>query len=157
MIDWISKLFLPDNDSWLRHANPWSVWTRFATLPFLIAAIWSRVWIGWYCVLPIAMLFFWIYINPRLFGQPTSFDNWGSKAVLGERIYIINRKEGTLGKHETPILILTILQTAGGFILAYGLWNLDIYWTLYGTTAVYLSKMWFLDRMVWLHADTHGE
>ena len=42
------------DDSWMRHANPWSVWTRYAAFPVLIAAIWSRVWIGWWALLPVA-------------------------------------------------------------------------------------------------------
>nr|WP_238997445.1 DUF6653 family protein [Mycolicibacterium sp. CBMA 361] len=32
--------------AWRRHANPWSVWTRFAAIPLMMLAIWSRVW-GW--------------------------------------------------------------------------------------------------------------
>ena len=35
----ISKLFLPDDESWLRHANPWPIWTRFATLPFILRGL----------------------------------------------------------------------------------------------------------------------
>lgn len=36
-----------DDQSWLSHANPLSVWTRILTpLPLLILAVWSRVWIG---------------------------------------------------------------------------------------------------------------
>jgi hypothetical protein len=32
----IAKFFNLEEDNWMKHANPWSVWTRFATLPFLI-------------------------------------------------------------------------------------------------------------------------
>ncbi len=32
----IAKLFAMDNETWLRHANPLSVWTRFTVLPILI-------------------------------------------------------------------------------------------------------------------------
>ncbi len=153
MSEWISKIFLPDEDSWLRHANPWSIWTRFITLPFVAVAVWSRVWIGWYCLIPIAVLVLWIFVNPRIFGKPTHFNSWGSRAVLGEQIYIQRKKKNKLGKHRTPILMLTVLQTIGGIILFFGLWSLNVYLTIYGMTVVYLSKMWFLDRMVWLHAD----
>lgn len=35
------------NDTvWQRHANPWSGWTRVATMPLFAIAAWSRVWIG---------------------------------------------------------------------------------------------------------------
>ena len=45
-----------DDDSWARHANPWSVWTRVPILPLLALAIWSRSWIGWWAVLPVLLL-----------------------------------------------------------------------------------------------------
>jgi len=41
----ISNLFgLRRQEDWLKHANPWSLVTRFIILPFLILAIWSRVY-----------------------------------------------------------------------------------------------------------------
>jgi hypothetical protein len=33
-----ARLMAMDDRAWARHANPWSVWTRFATLPFLLLA-----------------------------------------------------------------------------------------------------------------------
>lgn len=148
------SVFLPDDASWLKHTNPWSIWTRFATLPFIILAIWSRVWIGWYCLIPIILLIIWVFINPTLFKAPKNFDSWGSRAVLGEQIYL-NRSEKPIPKHHAfAALILTVLQSISGLILGYGLWKLDLYSTIYGASTIYLSKMWFLDRMVWLHQDT---
>ena len=44
----VAKLFGLSGDSWERHANPISVWTRFAVLPMLALSIWSRDWIGWW-------------------------------------------------------------------------------------------------------------
>lgn len=152
--DRIAKFFLPDDDSWLKHANPWSVWTRFATLPFIVLAVWSRVWIGWYCIIPITALLVWVVVNPVLFKKPASFSSWGSRAVLGERVYVNRHEKPIPESHQTPIFILTILQTIGGVLLIFGLWRLSIAYTLYGGTVIYLSKMWFLDRMVWLYEDS---
>lgn len=147
----ISKVFLPNDESWLRHANPWSIWTRFVTLPFIVLSIWSRVWIGWYCLIPIAILVFWIWINPTLFSKPESFNNWAAKAVLGERAYM-NRKESPIPyQHLKAIMILNVLQFFSGMVLAYGLWKLDLALTVHGSVYIYLTKMWFLDRMVWLY------
>ncbi len=149
----IAKIFKLDGDNWLKHANPWSIWTRFATLPFLMVAIWSRVWFGWYCLIPIIILIIWLLINPTLFKKPTSLDNWGSKSVLGEK-YWSNRKENPVAKHHhRPVLILTIIQTLSGVVLMVGLWKLDPFLTVLGAICVYLSKMWFLDRMVWIHSE----
>ena len=149
----IAKVFNLEGDNWMKHANPWSIWTRFATLPFLVFAIWSRVWIGWYSLIPIIILIIWLVINPTLFKKPKSMDSWGSKAVMGEK-YWSERKENPVPKHhKVTIIMLTMMQTVGGIILMIGLWKLEINLTIFGTITVYLSKMWFLDRMVWIFED----
>lgn len=151
------KIFSLNDENWLKHANPWSVWSRFATLPFIALAVWSRVWIGWYCLIPVALLILWLVINPTLFRKPKNFEGWSSKAVLGERIYMKRKETPIPYKHRLPVSILNILQTISGLILVYGLWNLNVYLTVHGVMSIYLSKMWFLDRMVWLYEDTTGE
>ena len=153
----IAKTFNLQGDNWKKHANPWSIWTRFATLPFLIIAVWSRVWIGWYSIIPIGILVFWLIINPTLFKKPKNFDNWWSRSVLGEK-YWSNRKKNPVPKHhKTPILILTILQSIGGVLLMIGLWKLNISLSIIGIITVYLTKMWFLDRMVWIFEEMNNE
>ncbi len=149
----IAEVFNLKGDNWLKHANPWSVWTRFATLPFLVLAIWSRVWIAWYCLVPISILIIWLIINPTLFKRPQNLDNWASKSVLGEKYWSERKTKPVPKHHNTPILILTILQTIGGVALIIGLWKLEVNWTIAGTIIVYLAKMWFLDRMVWVFED----
>ena len=42
----VTKLFGLEGEGWMRHANPVSVWTRFAVLPMGALAVWSREWIG---------------------------------------------------------------------------------------------------------------
>jgi len=44
---WAERAMAMNDRVWLRHANPWSVWTRIVTpLPMLIAAMFSRQWLG---------------------------------------------------------------------------------------------------------------
>ncbi len=153
----IAQMFNLKGDNWLKHANPLSVWTRFSTLPLLVLAIWSRVWIAWYCLIPVTILVIWLIINPTLFKKPKQLDNWASKSVLGEKYWSEHKKNKVPKHHNTPILILTILQTISGIVLIIGLWKLDIYITITGTITVYLTKMWFLDRMVWLCEDMQNK
>jgi hypothetical protein len=40
----VTKLFGLEGERWMRHANSVSVWTRFAVLPLLALAVWSREW-----------------------------------------------------------------------------------------------------------------
>ena len=39
----LSAVFGLDDETWMRHANPWSVWTRTTVLPVLVISFWSRV------------------------------------------------------------------------------------------------------------------
>ncbi len=141
------------DETWSRHANPWSVWTRFTALPLLILSIWSRTWIEYWAWIPIALSVLWIWINPRLFSKPLSTNNWASKAVLGERVWI-NRKNISVPRHHrfAPNLLSSVSAIGLPFLI-WGLWQLSIWPTLAGTILVYAGKIWFLDRMVWLYED----
>ena len=152
----IAKLFSMSDETWEKHANPWSVWTRFTALPILVASIWSRAWIGYWAWGPVALAIIWIWINPRLFRKPTSTDNWASKAVLGERVWI-NRKQNPVPKHHRLVPnLLSIISGLGLLFLIRGLWCLNIWPTVFGAALVYAGKVWFLDRMVWLYEDMKG-
>lgn len=149
----ISKAFRMDESTWQRHANPWSVYTRMATLPLLIMAVWSRAWWGWWALVPILLVLLWIWLNPRLFPPPQSTDNWASKAVLGERVWL-NRKAVPVPKHHQILPnILSTIAALGGVVMIYGLVKLEIYPTLLGAVVAFLAKLWFVDRMVWLYDD----
>ncbi len=89
----IAALFRLDDDAWRRHANPWSVVLRNTALPLLILAFWSRLWLGWWAVVPVAAALLWTWLNPRIFRPPRSFDHWTSKGVLGHRIFTTSAEE----------------------------------------------------------------
>ena len=149
----VSRAFGLDDDVWMRHANPWSVWTRFAVLPVFALLVWSRVWIGWYCVSLIAALAFWTWINPRAFPKPKTTGHWASKAVLGERVWL-QRDETPIDPHHlTAITVLNALTAAGLPFLAWGLYDLHVWSVLIGLLIVIFGKLWFLDRMVWVYED----
>ena len=39
----VAHLFGLRGDTWMRHANPRSVWTRFTCVSLVVIAVWSRV------------------------------------------------------------------------------------------------------------------
>lgn len=47
------------DETWARHANPWSVYTRFSILPLFALAVWSRAWIGWGALIAVTAVVFW--------------------------------------------------------------------------------------------------
>ena len=149
----IANTFHMDEETWARHANPWSVWTRFTVLPILILVIWSRVWLGWWSLAPIAIALFWMWINPRIFAKPQSTNHWASKSVLGERVWL-NRDTVPVPEHHQRVPnVLSLVSVIGMAVVIWGLVTLDGCLTLLGCALVYLSKLWFLDRMVWLYED----
>jgi hypothetical protein len=151
----VARLFGLKGDSWRRHANPWSVWTRFAVLPLLILAIWSRDWIGWWSLAAVALALVFMMVNPLLFGEPRSTRNWASKGVFGEHIW---SDRDTV---EIPAQFLTsrvpavtnAIQVPGLAVLAYGLVQLDLLAVLSGLVIAQTAKAWYIDRMVLLYED----
>ncbi|MDD4126980.1 MAG: hypothetical protein PHV39_04765, partial [Methanomicrobium sp.] len=116
-------------------------------------AFWSRVWLGVWFIIPVLVALLWTYLNPRLFKKPESYENWASKSVLGERIWL-NRKEVPVPKrHLLAPNILSAVSGTGFLLVVYGVYILEIWPTLFGSALIYLGKLWFLDRMVWLYED----
>ena len=104
-----------DPEIWARHANPWSGWTRVPVLPAFAAAIWAREWIGVWCLALIAVLLIWTWLNPRVFPKPASTDNWMSRGVLGERVWL-NRKNVAIPTHHARWAILLSIVSGIGVI-----------------------------------------
>jgi hypothetical protein len=149
----ISTIFGLDEETWMRHANPWSVWTRNTVLPLLVFACWSRVWLGWNSLLLLLPALAWTFLNPRLFPPPVSTDNWASRGVLGERVWM-NRKQVPVPLHHRRMPhLLNAVSGIGVFGVIWGTVALDPWPLAVGFTLVYLGKWWFLDRMVWLYQD----
>lgn len=144
------RLMTMDDDVWARHANPWSVYSRFTCLPAIALAIWSRVWLGWWSLVPLALALFWTWYNPRAFRPSTRSDGWAFKGTRGERLFLDRKRTPIPRHHEVMAHILTGISAAGALILAYGLIALDPWATIAGLAITILAKIWFVDRMVWL-------
>jgi hypothetical protein len=150
----VARLFGLTGDRWMRHANKWSVWTRFSVLSLIALAIWSREWIGWYCLVPIALALAWMVFNPRLFPEPRSTRNWASKSVLGERIWSERTGVQLPEQFDSPVSnVANAFAGVGILVLAYGLVRLDVLATLCGIVIAHLAKLWYLDRMMLLFDD----
>lgn len=149
-----AKLMTMDDETWQRHANPWSGWSRITILPLIALAIWSRVWIGWWALLPIAICLLWTWLNARLFRKPDRVDNWMSEGVYGERIWLSRKTHPVPEHHRIVPHLLSICCGVAGVIFAFGLFQLDVMTTVFGMVMLLTCKLWFMDRMVWLRSDT---
>jgi hypothetical protein len=148
----VSKLFRLNDDNWMKHANPISVWTRYSVLPVIVIAFWSRLWIGWWCLIPGVLSILWMFFNPIVFKKPHSTMNWASKSVLGERIFLNRDKVDIPDIHKTPLYsILNSISSVGMGLAIWSIIYYSIWGAVFGTSLAYLGKSWYLDRMVWLY------
>jgi hypothetical protein len=129
------------------------VYTRIPIPLLLVAAIWSRAWIGWWSLIPIGVVLAWTLVNPRVFPAPRSLDSWASRSVLGETLWA-RRKEAQLPqRHHVAPLVLSVVSAAGLPFLVWGLIVLDPWITAFGLAVQMAGKLWFLDRMALLYDD----
>ena len=151
----IAKAFGLESENWMRHANPASVWTRFTVLSLLSLAIWSREWIGIWCLIAVAGSLVWMFVNPLLFKTPTSTRNWASRAVLGERIWV-DRDKVDLPEQfrsRSASVVANVYSVIGLAVLAYGLVDLNVLATVTGLLITHGGKAWYLDRLSLMFAE----
>jgi len=153
----LANAFGMDDAVWRQHANPWSVYTRAPILPALAVAIYARVWIGAWCLVPVALILAWTWINPRAFPVPDSTDHWASKAVMGERVWLNAARFPIPAHHRRAIWILQLATVPGLVAMVWGLVVLDFSAAFLGSLLAAVPKLWFLDRMVWLYDDMAAE
>lgn len=144
---------LRGEDAWRRHANPWSVYTRIPIPVLLVAAIWSRAWIGWLSLVPVGLVLIWTLVNPRVFPAPRSLDSWASRAVLGEDVWARRNESPVPARHRLAPLVLGVVSAAGVPFLVWGLIVLDPWITVFGLAVQTTGKLWFIDRMALLYDD----
>ena len=149
----IARIFNLTEDNWMKHANPWSVWTRYSALPLIIVAFWSRIWIGWWSLVPIIVSLAWMFFNPVLFPKPKSTNNWASKSVLGERVWKNRNRVAIPQYHRTMPNILNVISFLGMLLSIWAIVALSIWPAILGVALTYIGKSWYLDRMVWLYED----
>jgi len=149
----IAAAFRLNDENWMRHANPKSVWSRFTVLPILIVAFWSRLWLGWWALLPIAVAIAWMFLNPVVFPKASSTDNWASKAVLGERVWSNRNRIPVPDHHRRLPNVLNAISALGMVIVIWGVVVLSIWPTITGAIIGVTFKLWYVDRMVWLYDD----
>ncbi|MFD7659490.1 DUF6653 family protein [Actinosynnema sp. NPDC059797] len=154
--DRIAGAFRMDDEAWRRHANPWSVWTRFAAIPALLVAVWSRTWIGWWSLLPIGAVVAWLFANPRVFPPVRTPESWAARGIFGERAWLRDR-DLVPPDHRAVLRLLVVVGLAGFGLTAWGLVALEAWPAVFGSTVLVLAQLWRIDRFtrLWEHVDGH--
>lgn len=148
----VASAFRMTDEAWRRHANPWSVFTRFAAIPAMILAIWSRDWIGWWALLPVAVVVVWLWLNPRVFRPVTGPTHWAAKGIYGEKLWLT--EPSAVPNHFRTVLRWLIAVGVIGFaLLVWGLVMLQPRPTAFGATLVVVAQLWRIDRMGLLYEE----
>lgn len=125
-------------ETWSKHANPWSGWTRVLTMPLLGVGLYFHNW-------PILVLtIVWAVINPIVFSKPKSVNNWMSLGVIGEQLYL---RDGKKVKKDLPTL-LNIINIPVFVVFVYFAWQQNLEASVLSALLVMTIKFWFIDRMV---------
>lgn len=151
--EYAEKLMGMNDSTWQRHANPWSGWSRLTVLPVIALSAWSRVLIGPWAILPASVALAWVWLNPRLFPPPSRKDNWMTRGIFGERVWLKRKSVPIPAGHQRAGNVLNALSAVSGLLFIAGLIWLDLWATLSGMALTMLLKLWFLDRMAWLYSD----
>ncbi len=148
------RLMSMDESSWQRHSNPLSVYSRFSILPLFTVTIAVREYLGWWTLAAVLLVSLWTWLNPRLFSAPKTTNNWASMGTFGERIYLNRRGENLIPGHHLRMCRWIIgLQFLGLPFWLYSLYSMSYPLMLLSTLWLMMTKVWFVDRMVWLYQD----
>jgi hypothetical protein len=128
--------------AWKRHANPWSVWTRFAAIPAFELAVWSREWIGWWSLAGVAAVVAWLWLNVHVF-RPVEPTSWAARGIYGEHLHVTGKAPAA---HTTVLRLLIAAGLIGFAFIAWGLVTLEIWPAVFGTTLLVLAQLWRIDR-----------
>ncbi|KMO70277.1 DUF6653 family protein [Mycolicibacterium chlorophenolicum] len=145
-LDRYARLVGMSDEAWRRHANPWSVWTRFAAIPLIIVAIWSRVWIGWWALVPCAAVLVWLWWNPRAFGPIETPTAWSSKGIYGERLWLQSPD-----RMPADFAVVQRIWIGGALVaaalLGWGLVALQLWPAVTGAALLIYGQLWRIDRL----------
>lgn len=131
-------------EGWRRHANPWSVYTRFAAIPAGILAGWSREWIGWWAIAPLALVVIWLVVNPFAFKPIDKPTHWISKGILGEQLWLAG--DAALVPHRTTLRILLAFGIVGMVSMFAGVIWLNAWAASAGAALVTITQLWRIKR-----------
>lgn len=126
----------------IRHANPWSAWTRWASTPLVLLPVWTRR--RSHAVLVAA----WLAVNPVVFPKVTDKRNWATRAMLGEELWITNRPKDS----ATALSALTSIIAVVAIIAARQRWGVV---AAVATAAQMALTLVYWQQMV-RYLDRHG-
>lgn len=150
------KTFDLSDETWRRHANAWSVWTRMAAFPPMVAAIYFRDVLGFWTLVVLAAGVVWMWLDPRVFPAIDHPRSWAEKGIYGERMWWHDGSPEAKA-HRTALRWIQSIAGVGGLFMVYGLVFLDPWPTFFGWTFFLISQLWQIDRFVAIYQESVRE
>lgn len=132
------RIVMPDW-AWRRHANPLSGWSRAATTPVVVYALYTRNWRLF------GVLVCWILVNPVAFRPPETTDAWMTRGVLAEREWI-GAGNGTVGTDWPNVL--NLLNTPATAYLGWATLRKRPLHAILATVLVIGLKLWWITAII---------
>lgn len=130
---------LTPDEMWRRHANRWSVYTRFAAIPAAIVAGWSRVWLDWWAAVPLGVVVLWLIVNPFIFKPINTPTHWIEKGILGEQLWL--RRSEAAGPYKWSLRVLLFLGFGGLAGMIAGIIALNPWLAIGGALVVIVAQI----------------
>jgi len=146
---------LLSDEMWRRHANQWSVYTRFMALPLAILAGWSRISIGWWAIIPIALVVVWLVLNPFMFKPIAAPSNWIEKGILGEQMWL--KRDPLDRRHRDMLRVLVFAGASGLLIMVAGIIWLEATSAILGMALVVIAQLWRIRRYARLYDEAERD
>ncbi|MFI6921818.1 DUF6653 family protein [Nonomuraea spiralis] len=141
-----------NDDSWKRHANAWSVWTRMAGLAPILLPIYFRDALGWWAPAPIVAGVIWMWLNPHAFKPVYEPRSWAEKGIYGEKMYAADHSLAAEA-HRPALRWLIAMAALGAAIMVYGLVRVEAWPAVFGWALIFISQLWQIDRFVAIYEE----
>jgi hypothetical protein len=142
---------------WARRANPFTVWSRLATLPLFALALWSRQWFDPWFLVALVVLLLWSIAAPRVVPPPSSTGSWVSRATFGERIRAAKDRWEVDSGLKQVITVLAIAGSLGTIIMVSGALLYDPLLAIGGGVLMLAAKLTYFDRSARLYDEVAQE
>ena len=153
----IECLFAMDDAVWARHASGWSVWTRMATLPLLLLALWEPRLDRLVGASGPGRRDGLDLVEPATFSQAAYDPHLARQGDLRRKSVAQPRgNSGAGAPSDDGPFAQRRRGPRRGSRCRRGPNQRDLAHGDRRTLLIYGGKLWFLDRMVWLYEDMKG-
>lgn len=135
-----------------RGHDRWDVALDLASAPLLALALWSRAWLGWWAVLPVALAVALPFLNRRPRRPPVRPDAWTFRSAVGPPL-LLRRWAAIPAPARAEAAALWSLKLVLHLAVLVGAWAFALWPVVLCAAAEVVVGLRLRDRMARLVAD----